>query len=264
MRHLVSIVILLGIGSASLLAFQPVLAFPSLPSTFYGTVKVNGANVTDGTLVQASIQGKIITEIQTQTYKDDSFYSLDVPADDPDTLAIEGGQEGDTITFIIGGIVADQAGVWKSGTIFSLNLSASSAATFIPAQATLTHAPIQTEIILMIATPTPLATMEAQFAPMNALLTPGSSLLTAGTPPTPLATMEAQFVPMNALLTPGSSLLIAGTPPTPSTPFTSNQENDLAVSSMTNLYIGVVIAGFILIILLFTAFYRYKRKQKVE
>jgi hypothetical protein len=127
MRRLACIIALLGIGLISLLIARPVLAFPSLPSSFYGTVKVNGANVPDGTLVQALINGKVI--IETQTYQGDSFYSLDIPADDPDTLVIDGGKDGDTITFIIGGIVADQASTWKSGTIVSMNLSASSAAT---------------------------------------------------------------------------------------------------------------------------------------
>ena len=85
------------------------------------------------------INGKVIIENQTQTNQDNSFYSLDIPADDPDTLVVDGGKDGDSITFIIGGIVADQIGTWKSGTIISMNLSASSAATLlIPAQVTFT------------------------------------------------------------------------------------------------------------------------------
>ena len=139
MRRLACIIALLGIGPISLLIARPVLAFPSLPSSFYGTVKVNGANIPDGTLVQALINRKVIIENQTQTHQDDSFYSLDIPADDPDTLVVDGGKDGDSITFIIGGIVADQTGTWKSGTIISMNLSASSAATLlIPAQVTFT------------------------------------------------------------------------------------------------------------------------------
>jgi hypothetical protein len=172
MRRLVGIVVLLGIGPISLLAARPVLAFPSLPSSFYGTVKINGADVPDGTLVQALINGKVINEIQTQTYQGDSFYSLDVPGDDPDTLDVEGGQDGDTIEFMIGGIVVDQAGTWKSGTIVALNISASSAATLIPPLATFTPIPTQTAIILVADAPTPMEVMT-------------QSVLTASKPPTP-------------------------------------------------------------------------------
>jgi hypothetical protein len=228
MRRLACILTLLGIGPISLLAARPVLDFPSLPSSFYGTVKINGANVPDGTLVQASIYGKIISESQTETYQGDSFYSLDIPGDDPDTLAVEGGQDGDTITFILGGIVADQMGIWKSGTLVPLNLSASSAATLIPAQATLTHIPTQTAIILIIATLTPL-------------------------------TMEAQSTPTSAVLNPGSSL------PTATIPVATNQEKVPAVSSTTNPTIGIVIAGFILFIILFSILWLiHVRKPKVE
>ena len=82
MRRLACIIALLGIGPLSLLITRPVLAFPSLPSSFYGTVKVNDANVPDGTLVQALINGKMIIENQTQTYQGDLLYSLDIPGHD--------------------------------------------------------------------------------------------------------------------------------------------------------------------------------------
>jgi hypothetical protein len=165
MRHLVCIIALLGIGPISLLIARPVKAFPSLPSSFYGTVKVNGANVPDGTLIQALINGKVIIENTTQTYQGDSSYSLDIPADDPDTLVVDGGKDGDTITFIMGGIVADQAGTWKNGSIVSMNLSASSATTLlIPVQVTFTPIPTQTVIIHTAEVPT-LLTAKTQPAP---------------------------------------------------------------------------------------------------
>jgi hypothetical protein len=234
MRRFASILTLLGIGLISLLGARPVLAFPSLPSSFYGTVKVNGANVPDGTLVQASMYGKIITEIQTQTYQGDSFYSLDVPGDDPDTLVVEGGQDGDTIIFIIGGIAADQVGIWKSGTFIALNLSTSSAATLVPAQPILTLVPTETAIILMAATATPLA-------------------------------METQSIPTSTVLNLGPSLPTAGMPTTPTIPVATNLENTPTVSSTTNLSIGIVIAGFILFIILFTILWVIiVRKPKVE
>jgi hypothetical protein len=204
-----------------LLPVHPVQAVPPLPSSFYGTAKLNGANVPDGTLVQASIGGKIITEMQTQTYKGESIYSLDIPGDDSDTLDVEGGKDGDTIIFILGGIEANQTGVWKSGTLVSLDLSATSAATLVPLQATLTPVVSQTAILLMTATPT-------QF------------------------TAEAQASPMNAVLTPASSVPTAGVPPTLTIPIVANPGDHPVVSSTTNLYTVIVIAGFILFIILFT------------
>jgi len=233
MRGLASILTLLGIGLLSILAARPVLAFPTLPSSFYGTVKVNGANVPDGTLVQALINGKVIIENHTQTYQGDSFYSLDIPADDPDTLVVDGGKDGDTITFIMGGIVADQAGTWKSGTIVSMNLSASSAATLIPAQATFTPIPTQTAILLEAETPTPLIA-------------------------------KTQSTPTKPVLTQNSPLPTALIPPTPTIPVGTDLEKTPAVSG-TSRDIGFAIAGFVLFVILFTiVYFKYFRKSKMK
>jgi hypothetical protein len=122
------------------------LAIPSLPSSFYGTVKVNSASVPDGTLVQAIIAGKVVAFCQTQTYQGGSVYSLDIPGDDPGTPAVEGGREGDVIQFKLGGILATQTGTWHSATNINLNLSATSTSTAIPLVPTLTHVPTQTPI----------------------------------------------------------------------------------------------------------------------
>ena len=92
------------------------LAVPALPSSFYGTVKVGGANVPDGTVVQAFNGDRIAAQGYTQMYQGDSVYSLDVPGDNTDTVVIDGGREGETITFKVGGVLADEAGTWHSGT----------------------------------------------------------------------------------------------------------------------------------------------------
>jgi hypothetical protein len=107
-----------------LLYVQPVLAFPSLPSSFYGTVKVDGANVPAGTVVSAKING--IQYASTIINLGDIYYSLDIPGDDPDTPGtLEGGVQGDTIAFYIGTTKATQTGTWHSGSIVSLNLTGS-------------------------------------------------------------------------------------------------------------------------------------------
>ena len=72
-------------------------AVPPLPSSFYGTVKLDGANVPDGTVVSAWIRGVKYTETQTLTYLGDSVYAVRVPGDDLETPEVEGGVEGDTI-----------------------------------------------------------------------------------------------------------------------------------------------------------------------
>jgi len=98
---------------------------PPLPSSFYGTVKVDGANVPDGTTVSAWINGQVYAEGNTQTYEGESFYAMNVPGDDPTTPdIIEGGVEGDSVVFYIGDLEADQTGTWHSGTNQRLDLVA--------------------------------------------------------------------------------------------------------------------------------------------
>jgi hypothetical protein len=99
-------------------------AVPPHPSGFYGTVKINGANVPFGTQVSACING---VQYALSAYNLDegvTVYNLDVPGDDPGTPGIiEGGVSGDTVEFYIGGTKADQTGTWQSGTSVNLNLT---------------------------------------------------------------------------------------------------------------------------------------------
>jgi hypothetical protein len=122
-------------------------AFPPLPSSFYGTVKLNAANLPDGTRIEALINDQVYAYSQTQTYQGGSVYSLDIPGDDSSTPAVvEGGVEGDTIQFRVGGILASQTAVWHSATNVELNLSVSSTSTPLPPQPTPTPLPTQTSI----------------------------------------------------------------------------------------------------------------------
>jgi hypothetical protein len=133
MKNLYRSIAVVGICLVSLFLARPVLAFPPLPSSFYGTVKINQANVPDGTLVKALINGQVFAQTKTLTYQGDSVYSLDVMGDDSDTALVDGGVDGDTIVFIIGEEVADQTGTWKSGTNVNLNITASTQApTLVP------------------------------------------------------------------------------------------------------------------------------------
>jgi len=147
-------------GGALLLAvalvalFAPtVRAVPPLPSTFYGTVKVDGANVADGTVVSAWIDGAKYAETATFTFSGESWYSVDVLGDDPDTPEKDGGQEGDTVVFLIGSYEADQTGTWHQGVAAPLNLTASGGPTPTPTSST-TPTPTKTPT----STPTPTVT----------------------------------------------------------------------------------------------------------
>ena len=142
-----TITLLLIITLANLFNVAPALALiPPLPSSFYGTVKVNGENITDGTTVKALINGQVYATGYTQTYEGNSVYSLDVPGDDSSTTTIEGGRDNDTIQFMIGEAPASETGIWKSATNGNVNLTATVAAPLNTPQATPTPVPTQTPI----------------------------------------------------------------------------------------------------------------------
>jgi hypothetical protein len=146
---------------ATLLAAIPALAFPPLPSSLYGTVKVNDGSVPDGTIVRALIDGQVYAEGRTQTYQGDSVYSLDVPGDDTATAARDGGREGDTIQFEIGDVLADQTGTWHSGTNVELNLTGSAAGPLATPPPTPSPVPTQTPIPVAQPLPTPVLSTDS-------------------------------------------------------------------------------------------------------
>jgi hypothetical protein len=100
---------------------------PALPSAFWGSVSNQGQNVAEGTVVSAWIGDVRVSESFTSIYSNTSVYSLDVPADDPDTSAKEGGVNGDAVRFKIGSSWAAQSGTWQGGTVVNLNLSLAAA-----------------------------------------------------------------------------------------------------------------------------------------
>ena len=103
-----------------------VYAVPPTPSSFYGTVKVDGVNVALGTVVSARINGVQYASAIVTTYLGDTVYSFNVPGDDPETPGIiEGGVFGNTVVFYLGTTLADQTGSWVSGSNVQLNLTAS-------------------------------------------------------------------------------------------------------------------------------------------
>lgn len=111
--------------SFSLAIGTPVKAIPPLPSSFYGSVKVNGMDVPEGTEITAWINGIQFGTTHAFLYGSTIVYSLSIPGDDPTTPAKEGGIEGETITFKIDHVTASQAGTWQQGSNSLLDLTAS-------------------------------------------------------------------------------------------------------------------------------------------
>ncbi len=174
----------------------PVGAVPALPSSFYGTVSVNAANVPDGTQVQALIGGLVMASGVTQTYQGSSVYVLDVPSDNPDTPAQDGGRSGDVIQFKVGGALAGQTGEWRSGTNTNLNLTAASAAPVNTPAPTLSPPPTQTVIVILPPTALPTQTaLPSLTAPANAT----SPRATETLPPAALA-FPSETVPAPVLM----------------------------------------------------------------
>lgn len=127
--------IIICVGAALLIitiAVGQVLASPPpLPSSFYGTITINGENVAPGVSVSAWINGVKVINEDTLLYKETSVYAIDVPGDDPSTPEIEGGVNGDEVVFYIGTQRADQTGTWLSGANQELNLSAAQAEVWV-------------------------------------------------------------------------------------------------------------------------------------
>lgn len=133
--------------SALLVNFGMALAVPPLPSSFYGKVSLNGSNLPEGTVVEALINEKVVSESQTLIYQGQSVFSVDVNGDDASTGVVEGGKENDVVSFRIGGLLAEETGVWHSGTNVELNLTIINTATPKPPEPTRTPIPTQTNIV---------------------------------------------------------------------------------------------------------------------
>jgi hypothetical protein len=154
---------------------SPVNAIPPLPSSLFGTVHLNGEKVPEGTSIRALIDGVVMGEGQTMIYQGESVYSLDIKGDDPDTKEIDGGVEGDIIHFNVGGVIAEETGVWQGGTNVELNLSVITSDPIATPKPTDNPLPTQTEIGNRSENP------EAE---QNSLLTPD---------PTPEPTITSDF-----------------------------------------------------------------------
>jgi len=193
MRRTSSLIPLFLCLSLLLIPFVNVKAATPSPASFYGTVKINGENVPEGTIIRAIINGQVVATTQAILFQGHTVYDIDVPADNPNTTIVEGGQEGDTIRFLLAGFLVRETATWQSGTDTEFNLSLTANATLPPPQPTqtptLTHTtpplPTQTPITPPTQTPTSLATQTTITQPTQTPVTDIGPTLTATFPNTP-------------------------------------------------------------------------------
>jgi len=120
---------------------------PTLPCRFNGTVMLNGANVADGIIVTATIEGDEYSTTTSSAYGN-SRYSIQIS--EPSGKSYPG----NTVTFAIGGNTAQETGTWQRGANILLNLTVSTIQ--LTPSPTPTHTPTPTPTPL---TPTPTPTV---------------------------------------------------------------------------------------------------------
>jgi hypothetical protein len=100
-------------------------AVPGLPSTFTGTVTLNGVPANAGTIVSAWINGYECANATVVSVPPDMKYVLKVRAKDlDDPNSIHCGVDGDIVIFHIGNITANGTGTFVSGSApVTLNLT---------------------------------------------------------------------------------------------------------------------------------------------
>ncbi len=246
MKHLLRLPFLsLMVFIVSLFVVMPARAFPSMPSSFYGTVKVNGANVAEGTLIQALIGGQVYAEAYSQMYQGDSVFALDVKGDDSDTAAQDGGREGDAIQFKIGGVLADQTAVWHSGTNVNLNLTASPSGTISTPQATPTAVPTQTAIVLIQPTSVPPTVSQPLPTSANAVQPSINTVQPSGVP---TRSSSSASIPA-AAAQPSPTVVGSGAPDNAEAETQRSSGSMVSVAAIIMALAIVVVIGFILLAL---------------
>ena len=114
---------LLALLAVVALVLFPTIAFaetpPTQPCRFYGTVQVDGADVEDGTIITAWIDGNETATTTTPGPAEygDSSYQISIIEPAGKTF------DGKPVTFKIGASGAEQTGTWTLGIGFKLDLS---------------------------------------------------------------------------------------------------------------------------------------------
>lgn len=177
---LLTIVVLLALP---LVLPGTVRAIPPLPSTFWGSVRINGAYAPAGITISVWSGGQKWAETVAISYDTgtevQTLYSVDVPGDDPETTSVEGPLADAALQFRIhaqgGVLIANESGTWQSGMVAQLDLTATAAT----------------------PTPTPSQTVGPTPTPTNSP-TPSTTPTRTNTPsvtPTPSATSPVTATP---------------------------------------------------------------------
>ncbi|MFH1947406.1 MAG: hypothetical protein ABIJ23_04610 [Candidatus Magasanikbacteria bacterium] len=101
-----------------------VYAVPPLPYKTFGLVTIDGSLASDGTSVEAYIDGvQYASAIVRSGCIPEGCYILYIPGDDSSTPEKEGGVEGETVNFKVNGYDTDETGTWSSGVSDRINLT---------------------------------------------------------------------------------------------------------------------------------------------
>jgi len=106
--------------SAALLLFTVTASSDSAPACYFaGTIKLDGINVADGTIITATIEGVEYTTT-TPTGYGTSTYAIAIQPEADTYYA-----DGTAVYFKINAYAADQTGIWQAGQNIRLDLTAS-------------------------------------------------------------------------------------------------------------------------------------------
>ena len=147
---------------------------PPRPATFYGPVKINGANPPLWVTVEALIGGVPYASTGVRQVGADMVYAIDVPGD-TDEPGKQGGGPGDTIQFRVGGLICDQTAIWQEGTYQNLPLTATGALPTATPTPTQPPSPTPTNTLIPTDTPIPTNTPIVTPAPTSVDFTPANT-----------------------------------------------------------------------------------------
>ncbi|OGO04521.1 MAG: hypothetical protein A2Y73_01560 [Chloroflexi bacterium RBG_13_56_8] len=99
---------------------------PQMPASFFGTVQINGHNVSPGTIISARSNGVIFAQAISQIWGDISVYHLEVPAESEQDIPPE------EVEFMVGGLLAEPKATWNSGESQNLDLIAEAHQFYLP------------------------------------------------------------------------------------------------------------------------------------
>ena len=114
-RKMTVVSLLLAMAMLALALPSTAVAHVSTACRFYGPVTVNGADVPDGTVISVWLEGPSVGPWTTTTYTHygASWYTIDIPRDDPATTGKDGAVAGDQVHFSVGGTTVPGTATWN-------------------------------------------------------------------------------------------------------------------------------------------------------